>query len=72
MGRIDDPWISVVVGGGIWLGVGKYGGRGVRGEMVGVVEVVLRCWGFAVGRGRGVADHRARIGCVVRGVSGVG
>lgn len=39
--------------------------------MVGV-EVVLRCWGLAIGRGRGVADHRAWIGCFVRGVSGVG
>lgn len=74
MRRIDHPWISArrnVVSGRIWWVVGEDGGRGVRGEMVGV-KVVLRCWGLAVGRGRGVADHRARVGGLVGDVYGVG
>ena len=74
MCRISHPCVSaskIVVGGGIWWVVGENGGRGVRGAMVGV-QVVLRCWGFAVGRGRGVADHRARVRRLAGGVSGVG
>lgn len=70
MCRVDHPWVSVL-GGGIGWVVSEDGGCGVGGEMVGV-EVVLRGWGFAVGRGRGVADHRAWVGRLVRGVSGVG